>query len=189
MKYLAVLSWLFLSFVQAESILETPVEAPAPTQSLLDIPLRSEKGEPITLQSLGSGPYVVVNIATRCGFTGQLGDLEKLYQRFKEQGLLVVGVPTNDFAGQTPEDNEGVAEFCRLNYGVSFPVTEIVTVKGDETSPLFKELLERAPRGGKNIRWNFEKFVISKDGTRVERFNSRTKPLSKNLVKTVESML
>lgn len=156
---------------------------------LLEIPLTSEKGESFKLSSLGSGPFLVVNIATRCGFTGQLDDLEKLYQRYKDQGLIVVGVPTNDFGGQTPEDNEGVVEFCRLNYGVSFPITEIVTVKGEQASPLFKKLLEKAPDGGNSIRWNFEKFLIAPKGENVWRFNSRTKPLDRSLIGPLEQVL
>lgn len=160
------------------------------TDGLLQIPLKGEKGEQVSLSKLGSGPVLVVNIATRCGYTGQLDDLEKLYQTYKERGLTVVGIPTNDFGGQTPEGDEEVVEFCRLNYGVNFPILKKVTVVGEQREPLFARLLERTQdQGGAEVRWNFEKFLISRDGSVVKRFNSNTKPLDKNLTQEIERLL
>lgn len=137
---------------------------------------------------LGSGPVLVVNIATQCGYTPQLDELEALSKKYKEQGLTIVGVPSNDFGGQTPEADEAVADFCKINYGVTFPLTKKAVVSGDKKIPLMKKLTTSADEKGE-IKWNFEKFLVSSDGKEVKRFRSGVKPESKELASAIESML
>lgn len=131
---------------------------------------------------------LLVNIATRCGYTGQLEGLEKLYQKFKDKGLVVLGVPSNDFGSQTPENNEEVKKFCQLNYGVSFPLTPKAVVKGPKKEPLFKTLV-KSEKGEKEIEWNFEKFLIDRGGKLVKRFSSNVAPQDTQLVSAIEAAL
>ncbi len=133
-------------------------------------------------------PVLMVNIATQCGYTPQLDGLEKLYNQYKAKGFVVVGVPSNDFGSQTPESNEGVKKFCLLNYGVSFPLTEKVVVKGDQKHPLIANLISQSS-DKKEIGWNFEKFLIDKEGKLVERFSSSVKPEDKELTEKIASLL
>lgn len=151
---------------------------------------KDDKGTAIELVQLNEkGPLLIVNIATRCGLTGQLDDLEKLYQQYKGQGLQVVGIPSNDFAGQTPEGDAEVAEFCRLKYGVSFPIVTKQVIVGEAKHPLYAELLKRTESQGKEVSWNFEKFLIAPKGEGVVRFSPRTLPLSDDLKQAVEKFL
>jgi glutathione peroxidase len=172
-----VLTFLFL-FTSAQA-----------AQDLTTMSFIGPKGQELTLKSLGPGPYVVINIATRCGFTRQLDDLEKLFQQYNERGVRVVGIPTNDFGGQTPEADEEVVDFCRLNHGVTFPVARKVTLTGSEASPFFQALIKKSDKPNEAIAWNFEKFVVSPDGKKVSRFKSRVEPLSKELTAVIEGFL
>lgn len=133
-------------------------------------------------------PLLIVNIATQCGYTPQLEGLEKLYKEYKDKGLVVLGVPSNDFGSQTPEDNEGVKKFCKLNYGVTFPLTEKVVVKGEKKHPLISELLKQS-KDHKEIAWNFEKFLVDKQGQLVERYASDVKPNDPALKDKINSLL
>lgn len=118
---------------------------------------------------------LVVNTASECGFTGQYADLEKLYESYKDQGLVVIGVPSNDFGGQEPGSNKQIAEFCQLNYGVSFPMAGKEVVSGAQAHPFYK--WAKAKLGfGTAPKWNFHKYVISRDGELVDYFNSTTAP-------------
>ena len=103
-------------------------------------------GKPMDLSTYKGKPVLLVNIATKCGYTPQLEGLEALHKKYKEKGLVVLGVPSNEFGGQTPEDNEGVKKFCKLNYGVSFQLTEKTVVKGDDKHPLIKSLIAGSAR-------------------------------------------
>jgi glutathione peroxidase len=131
---------------------------------------------------------MVVNIATRCGFTGQLDDLEKMYQNYKKKDFIIVGFPSNDFRSQSPESNEEIAQFCRLKYGATFPIFEKQVVLGKDKTALYKWLTSQ--KGYENeIGWNFEKFLINKEGKIVARFNSKTEPLSPEMTKSIEAVL
>lgn len=131
---------------------------------------------------------LVVNTASECGFTGQYAGLEKLYETYKDQGLVVIGVPSNDFGGQEPGSNKQIAEFCELNYGVSFPMAGKEVVSGAQAHPFYK--WAKAKLGfGTAPKWNFHKYVISRDGELVDYFNSTTAPDSPRLIKAVEAEL
>lgn len=134
--------------------------------------------EIISLQQFKGKVLLIVNTASKCGFTAQYEQLQTLYERYKDEGLLVLGFPCNQFMGQEPGDSMEINHFCRLNYGVTFPMFAKVKVKGEEAHPLFRYLSEEAPGvlGSKGIKWNFTKFLINRDGNVVKRFSPQTKP-------------
>jgi glutathione peroxidase len=150
-----------------------------------DYNVKLTSGDELKLSDFKGKAFMIVNIATRCGYTGQLDDLEKLFQKFKGKGFSIVGIPSNDFGGQTPEGNKEVADFCRLKYGATFPITNKAIVKGAKKSELMKHLIQ----DGDEIAWNFEKFLIGKSGKVIGRFKSGVEPLSKNLVQAIEGAL
>jgi glutathione peroxidase len=123
---------------------------------------------------------LIVNTASKCGFTPQFEGLEKLWQEFKDQGVVVLGFPSNQFGGQDPGSNDEIASFCSLNYGVSFPMMAKVEVNGSDADPLFKWLTSEAPGllGTKAIKWNFTKFLVGKDGHVIRRYAPTDKPES-----------
>jgi len=129
---------------------------------------------------------LVVNTASKCGNTPQYDGLEKLYSQFGEQGLVVLGFPSNDFMGQEPGSEEQIEEFCRLTYGVQFPMFEKTTVKGGDANPFFAALAEAS---GTFPTWNFHKYLIGRDGKFVAEFSPRTKPYDEALVAALESAL
>lgn len=147
-------------------------------------------GEEINLADYNGKVLLIVNTASKCGFTPQYHDLEKLYDEYKDQGLVVLGFPANNFGGQEPGSNEDIKTFCLTKYDVSFPMMSKVSVKGNDIHPLFKELTtaENESFTGE-IKWNFEKFLIGKEGQLVERFRSRTKPLSDEIIFSIKREL
>jgi glutathione peroxidase len=157
-------------------------------QSIHTQKIKSIGGKQMNLSEYKGKPILLVNIATKCGYTPQLNGLEKVYQKYKDQGLVVLGIPSNDFGGQTPENNEGVKKFCKLNYGVTFPLTEKAVVRGEQKHPLIASLITQSSNK-KEIGWNFEKFLVNKDGKLVERFGSSTSPEDAQLAKKIEGLL
>lgn len=135
-------------------------------------------GEKKSLADYRGQVLLVVNTASKCGFTPQFEGLEKLYKKYKDKGLTILGFPCNQFGKQDPGNNGEIQEFCQLNYGVSFPMHAKVEVNGDDTHPLFAHLKEAAPgiMGSKKIKWNFTKFLIDREGNVVERFAPATAP-------------
>lgn len=131
---------------------------------------------------------LVVNTASKCGLTPQYEGLEKLYKAHKEDGLVVLGFPANEFAGQEPGTNEEIKEFCSKNYGVSFPMFSKVVVKGENTHPLYQWLLAQTENHN-DIEWNFAKFVVGKDGKVIARFAPKTAPDDPKLIETLKSAL
>ena len=143
--------------------------------SLYDYKVNTIKGNEASLADYKGKVLLVVNTASKCGFTSQYTDLQKLYEQYKDQGLEVLGFPSNQFGGQEPGSNEEVSEFCQINYGVSFPLFEKIEVRDENKHPLFAYLTEQA--GGNDIKWNFTKFLIDRDGQVVKRFESPIAPL------------
>lgn len=150
--------------------------------SFYDFKEKSVDGKELKFSEFRGKTVLVVNVATRCGYTGQLDDLEVLYKKYKPKGLVVVGVPSNDFGGQTPEGNKEVGKFCRLKYGVTFPLLEKRPVKGSAKDDLMKFLVN----GGEEISWNFEKFLVSPKGKVVGRFKSGVEPGSEELQNSIK---
>ncbi|WPC03583.1 glutathione peroxidase [Pseudomonas benzenivorans] len=159
------------------------------SNSLIDIPCTTIKGEQKTLADFGAKAVLVVNTASKCGFTPQYQGLESLWQQYKERGLVVLGFPCNQFGKQEPGDEGAISEFCELNFGVSFPLFKKVEVNGADAHPLFVQLKKRAPGllGSQGIKWNFTKFLLSGDGRLVKRFAPATKP--EDLSAEIEALL
>ncbi len=132
---------------------------------------------------------LVVNTASKCGLTPQFKGLESLYETYKDRGLMVLGFPCNQFAGQDPASNDEISEFCQLNYGVSFPMFAKIDVNGDSAHPLFKHLKSAAPGllGSEAIKWNFTKFLVDRNGQVVERYAPTTEP--EKIAKDIERLL
>lgn len=148
------------------------------------------KGEGFKMEELKGKTVLIVNIASQCGYTKQLEGLEAIYQKYKAKNFVVLGVPTNDFGGQTPEDDKGMLEFCQRTYNVTFPILRKSTVKGNEKRELYKYLTQQTPKEFQGeIEWNFEKFLINKEGKVLGRFGSSTKPDDKKFLKSIETIL
>ncbi|RUL56975.1 glutathione peroxidase [Lysinibacillus antri] len=145
--------------------------------NIYDIEVKHENGKPYSLEQYKGKVLLVVNTATKCGLVGQFDELEELYKKYNEQGLEILGFPSNQFK-QELSSAEDAAEACRLSYGVTFPMHEIVKVNGEDAHPLFKYLTEQT-KGilGKNVKWNFTKFLIDRQGNVVKRFAPTDKPL------------
>ena len=143
------------------------------------------------LAQLEDKVVLVVNVASRCGLTPQYEGLERLQKRFGDQGFTVLGAPCNQFAGQEPGSAEEIREFCSATYGTTFPMTEKLEVNGRRRHPLYEQLTKTADAGGHSgdIRWNFEKFVVSADGTKVTRFSPKTVPEDPTVIAAVEAAL
>lgn len=159
----------------------------AANTGLLSFSIDAPREKKIELKKYNKGPILLINIATRCGYTGQLDDIEKLYKKYKSQGLTVIGIPSNDFGGQTPEEDQKVVEMCRVKYGASFPISTKTIVTGKEKHPLIKYILSTS--GGDEIKWNFEKFLFDKNGAFISRFDSATLPLASKLEDSVKKAL
>jgi glutathione peroxidase len=146
--------------------------------SIYDFKVTARDGSQVDLGDYRGQVLVIVNTASKCGFTPQFAGLEELYQEYKDRGLTVIGFPCNQFGNQDPGSNEEIAEFCQVNYGVTFPMMAKVDVKGDDADPLFVWLTSEAPGflGMKTIKWNFSKFLIGRDGDVVARFSSKDEP-------------
>ena len=156
--------------------------------NLYEQSIKTIEGKEVKLSQYKGKALLFVNIATQCGYTGQLEGLEAINKKYSKKGLVVIGVPSNDFGGQTPESEKEVAKFCKLNYGVSFPLTAKTSVKGKDKHPVIKSLIDQA-KSKDEIAWNFEKFLVNKDGQLVDRFKSSVKPESKELTSKIESVL
>jgi len=159
------------------------------SDKLFDIPVTTIKGEQKTLKDFGGKAVLVVNTASKCGFTPQYKGLENLWQQYRDKGLVVLGFPCNQFGKQEPGNEGAISEFCELNFGVSFPLFRKVDVNGSDAHPLFVQLKKRAPGllGSQGIKWNFTKFLVSGDGAQVRRFAPTTKP--EELISEIEALL
>ena len=157
--------------------------------TIYDFQAQSISGQDIALSDFKGKVLLIVNTASKCGFTSQFGGLETLYKTYVSQGLVVVGFPCNQFGSQDPGANGEIAEFCQVNYGVSFPMMGKVDVNGPAAHPLYKWLSVEAPGllGSKSIKWNFTKFLIGKDGQAIKRYAPTDKPAA--LAKDIEAAL
>lgn len=155
----------------------------APLKSVYDFKIKTIDGKNLNLKSFKGKKVLIVNTASKCGYTPQYADLEKLSQQYKGK-LVVIGFPANNFGGQEPGANPMIKEFCQKNYGVTFPLAEKVSVKGDDINALFKYLTTAEnPDFTGDIKWNFEKFLIDENGKLIHRFRSNVKPTSPDLTK------
>ena len=152
--------------------------------NIYDIKINSLQGKPIDLSTYKNKFLLFVNVASKCGFTPQYKDLEELHKTYKDN-LVVIGVPCNQFGSQEPGNSDEIQEFCEVNYGVTFLITEKVDVKGTSQHPLFSWLTNKDYNGTKSssVKWNFQKYLVDKDGKLIDYYFSITKPLSSKITK------
>jgi glutathione peroxidase len=180
MKIAALIAFLCL----CATITAARADQPAPLAG----EMKGIDGKPVDLASYKGKVVLVVNVASRCGYTGQYAGLQKLYDAHKDKGLVILGFPANDFGAQEPGSDAEIAQFCSTKYAVTFPMFSKITVKGAGKAPLYKTLTEAAdPKG--EVGWNFEKFLIGKDGTVIGRFKSGVAPDDAKLVQAIEAAL
>jgi glutathione peroxidase len=164
-------------------------------QSLAEIPLTRIDGQSAKLADYRGKVLLVVNVASQCGLTPQYAGLQSLYQRKRAQGLEVLGFPANNFGAQEPGTNAEIATFCETNFGVEFPMFAKISVAGKDRHPLYDALIAAQPKAtgdkasGSEISWNFEKFVVGRDGAVIARFSPDTAPDDPRLVKTLDEAL
>ncbi len=175
----AILTVLFLMIAQTES-----------ADSVYQYELNLINGEKISLSEFKGEVLLIVNTASECGFTRQYSGLQKIFDQYSDKGFKVLGFPANNFGGQEPGSDEEIAQFCELNFGVSFPLFSRVSVRGDDQHPLFTMLTNTEnPDFTGDISWNFEKFLIDRNGNLVRRFKSNTEPDSEELLNALNGLL
>jgi glutathione peroxidase len=159
-------------------------------EGLYDFVKKDIRGKEVNLEAYKGKAVLIVNTASKCGFTPQYKDLQALYEKYEGKDFVILGFPANNFNGQEPGSDEEIAQFCEANYGVTFPMFSKVSVKGADQDPLFAFLTAQANQDFTgDINWNFEKFLIDKDGKLVRRFRSRTNPMSNEILQSIETIL
>ena len=153
-----------------------------------DLNIKSINGEELNLNQYKGKAVLLVNVASKCGFTKQYSGLQSLYDKYKEKGFVVIGVPSNQFGQQEPGSNNEIKDFCETNFNITFPMTEKVNVKGENTNELYAWAVKNY--GNSTVpKWNFHKILINKQGKVEETFGSFVKPLSKKLITKIESLI
>jgi len=156
--------------------------------SIFDLSFKDPAGNEIALDDYKDHALLIVNTATKCGLRGQFKELEALHQQYQDKGLVVIGFPCSQFAGQEPETNENMVETCEINFGVTFQLSEKIDVNGKNTHPIFKYLKKNSSSlFSSNIKWNFTKFLVAKDGKTIKRYAPTKDP--KNIANDIEQML
>lgn len=160
----------------------------AQDKSFYDFTVKTIDGKDFALSSLKGKKVLVVNVASKCGFTPQYADLEKLYEKYKGDGLVIIGFPANNFLWQEPGTNEEIAQFCTLKYGVTFPMMEKISVKGKDMAPLYHWLTEKKLNGKQDapVHWNFQKFMIDENGQWAGVVAPNEKPFCETIVSWIE---
>ena len=183
MKLIITISTAFSLFLTSFLITNNS-EKMKSTASIYDISIKSLSGENIDLAKFKGKKILFVNTASECGFTKQYADLQKLHETYKDK-LVVIGVPCNQFGGQEPGNATQIQSFCKVNYGVTFLMTEKVDVKGDKQHPLYAWLTKKELNGVKNssVKWNFQKYLIDENGNFLDYFYLKTKPMSSKILK------
>ncbi len=157
--------------------------------SIYDIKVKDIDGKEVQLSNYKGKVLMIVNVASKCGFTPQYRELQKIYDTYKDKGFEILAFPCNDFGNQEPGTNEEIKNFCRTNYNVTFKLFDKIKVLGDEKSPLYKELINSKNIEQGDVKWNFEKFLIDKKGYVRARFRSNVKPDSKEIRNIIEKLL
>lgn len=159
--------------------------------SIYNFAMKDIDGQDVKLADYKGKVVMIVNVASKCGFTPQYKGLEALYLKYKERGLVILGFPANDFLRQEPGTEKDIKAFCTLNYGVTFPMFSKIKVTGKDRHPLYQYLtgVDTNPQFAGDITWNFNKFLIGRDGKIINRFGSRTAPEDESIIKAVESAL
>ena len=155
--------------------------------SIYDIKINNITGEPIELSDFKDKYLLFVNVASKCGFTDQYKDLQELHEKYKDD-LIIVGLPCNQFGNQEPGNEEEISQFCQINYGVTFLLTEKIEVKGGNQHPIYKWLTDKNLNGVKSstVRWNFQKYLLDPSGNLIDYWYSTTSPLSKKIIQHIQ---
>jgi glutathione peroxidase len=175
----------FRTFTQTLTTTNKPKSMSAPN-NLYEIQINSLQGTPVDLSEYKGKKILFVNVASKCGFTPQYRDLQKLYDTYQDK-LMIIGVPCNQFGQQEPGNSDEIQEFCQVNYGVDFLITEKVDVKGSQQHPLYAWLTQKSINGKKNssVKWNFQKYLVDENGQLIDYYYSLTKPTSKKITKHI----
>ena len=159
--------------------------------SVHEFTLKSIDGKTTPLANYKGKVVMIVNVASRCGYTPQYTQLEAVYAKYKDQGLVILGFPANNFMGQEPGTDEEIKTFCSTKYNVTFPLFSKISVKGDDKAPLYQFLTDKTanPTTGGEIGWNFTKFLVDRDGKVIQRFDTKTKPDAPEVISAIEAAL
>jgi glutathione peroxidase len=181
-----------LSFAMMSLVMSAALAADAPQENaVLKFKVKSLAGEDVDLADYKGKVVLIVNVASKCGLTPQYEQLEAIYKKYHDQDFVILGFPCNQFGGQEPGTAEEIQEFCKANYGVTFDLFEKIDVNGDGAAELYKTLtaLETKPTGPGKISWNFEKFLVDRNGVVAARFSPKTKPDDPEVTKAIEAEL
>jgi len=173
------------------SLCVAAVVAGAQSHSIYDFTMKSIDGQPVSLKDYNGKVVMLVNVASKCGFTPQYTALEALYEKYKDRGFVIIGVPANNFGQQEPGTNDEIKKFCSNKYNVTFPMMSKVSVLGEDETPLYRFLTDKStnPQVGGDIKWNFTKFLFDRNGKPLARFEPAVKPDSPEVESAVESAL
>ena len=180
MKSLALLAVCAFAMISTAAAVESKLAA---------IPLKDIDGKDTSLKAYEGKALLIVNVASKCGYTKQYEGLEAVWRKYKDQGLVVLGFPCNDFGSQEPGTNEEIKQFCSSKFGVTFPMFDKLHVKGAEQHPLYTALTGKSSPVPGDVKWNFGKFLIGKDGKIIKRFDPKVKPESPEVIKAIEEAL
>jgi glutathione peroxidase len=187
MKKIIMIFWVCMVTVSGMVLLGSD----GPVKSIYDFKMIDIDGKDVSLDQYKGQVVMIVNVASKCGFTPQYEGLQKIYSRYKDRGFVILGFPANNFREQEPGTNAEIKNFCTVNYGVEFPMFSKISVLGDDMHPLYRFLTgkETNPEFSGDIRWNFDKFLFSKEGKVVARFHPKVKPDSDKIIQTIETEL
>lgn len=183
-----IISLIFISILTITSIYSQNVEREGKKMEgeIFNYSVKDAFGETVEMSQFKGKVLLIVNVASKCGYTKQYEGLQELYEKYKTEGFEILAFPCNDFGGQEPGTIEEIQEFCSSNFGVTFTLFEKIKVLGDEKEPMFAHLTDNPKTGSFDIGWNFEKFLISKKGEIVARYRSAVEPLSDEIVEAVK---
>lgn len=185
-SFLASIAILFSTQISAKLYPRYPEET---SNNILDLSVKDINGKEVKLSNYKGKVLLIVNVASKCGYTPQYEGLEKIYKQYKSKGFEILAFPCNDFGAQEPGTNEEIKEFCSTNYNVTFQLFDKIKVLGKEKSKLYERLINSKNVEQGDIKWNFEKFLIDKNGEIVARFRSKVKPESEEIIKAIEKEL
>lgn len=172
-------------FINAQNII--PVKKDVTMKNnISDISVRDINNNEVNLSDYKGKVLLIVNVASKCGYTKQYKGLQKIYDQYNEQGFEILAFPCNQFGGQEPGTNAEIEDFCSVNYGVSFKLFDKIDVNGSDRSPLYERLTENTVTDAGDVKWNFEKFLIDKNGNIVKRFLTKVEPTSKDVISAIE---
>lgn len=189
LKLFLIFSFLFFNQLAAQDNSTTSTKGGKLTDNINDITVLDMNNKEVKLSSYNGKVLLIVNVASECGNTPQYAGLEDIYKEFQSQGFEILAFPCNDFGGQEPGTNEEIKTFCSTNYGVTFPLFDKVKILGPDKAPLYVVLTDNRVTGKGDVKWNFEKFLISKDGKIVERFGNKVQPTSDEVISAIEAQL